>query len=850
MKKKLLLNLVLLLSTFSLFAQYPTVNETRPRVWMGSERFDALQELIAEPGEAQDTYEDVLYAYNNWWITDPELYMTGSDSTLWTWNWLSPYAAHQSLLTIFFFKITNDDLALKRCRFIARQVIGLIDTTNFANMEWGEKEHILRELSDNDMLLDQCYDYFPDELRNDLTQSLYLMNREFMNAFILTESGNSYVSSHNTWNNIFCNQNALTLYNADGLTELQKDTVNMWYETIYDKHINGFIPVWTYYRDDDGGWNWGAAYAMWSLMDQFQLFENMYIGTDKNFYNDLDWVENSINQYVYFIQPNNKCIHLGDGQTALFADKTVYLHAREYNDPRSLWMAQYYSADEFLSWTIPRFQKLLYKDFNMPTVSQPDLPLDWWADKVGLSVSRSSWDSSAIMVSFFNSPSKRAAHEHRDNNSFAIFKDKPLLLDAGFYDSYGTSHFKNYYTRTIAHNSICVYDTADIYTYYGEAISNDGGQIESIHLKNYDEIFLPENQRGEWVQYAAGSNYEYNIADAQLSYDSTKLDFFRRRLLYIKPEKVIIVDHIHLKNTESQQRNIKWIAHFAQEPIINGSITNTEVPNHITTYDGDEYTTVNGEGSIAIKTLLPISSTATLIGGDGFEYWVDGENYPPNPAPNPDFLTAGNWRIEVEPTIITDTVIYLHTMAIGDSIDVAEVGGIALQNQYSIGTDWNDTLYFFSKDAEIEKDYHVFTNIEGGRTIGIFAADLEVGLYFLKVDGVNIKTVMTDENGILQSSLAIVFGSHIIEIVSTAVGINENEVSSSLEVFPNPASSELHIRLHSFSPFEVEIFDNNGKLVLRKYNEETLNISSLAKGQYYIYVKQEGEFYSSKFIKE
>jgi hypothetical protein len=91
---------------------------------------------------------------------------------------------------------------------------------------------------------------------------MYVMNREFMNTFIYSSAGNSYVSSHNTWNTIFCNQNVLALHDADGLTAAEKDTVLQWHRALYDKLIYQFIPCWTYYRDDDGGWNWGAAYAM------------------------------------------------------------------------------------------------------------------------------------------------------------------------------------------------------------------------------------------------------------------------------------------------------------------------------------------------------------------------------------------------------------------------------------------------------------------------------------------------------------------------------------------------------------------------------------------------------------
>ncbi len=851
MKYQLLIVVVFLMTCQVNYAQYPNINEERPRVWIESDRFIELQEKITNPGEAQDTYNDVLYAYENWWITDPDLYMVGSDSSLWTWDWSSQYAATQSLLTIFFFKITEDPLALKRCRFIAKQIIDHIDTINFSEMEWYEKEGLLRQLSDNDMLLDQCYDYFPIELRDNLSQSLYRMNREFMNTFILSDYGLSYVSSHNTWNNIFCNQNALTLYNAEGLSSAQQDTVNMWYETIYDKHINGFIPCWSYYRDDDGGWNWGAAYATWSLVDQFQLFENMRIGTDKNFYEDLNWIENSINQYIYFGQPDNKCIHLGDGQTTFAADRAMYLHAKFYNDQRSQWLVQFYSQDDFLTWTRVKFHKLLYKDFDMPTVEKPDLPLNWWTDKVGLSVSRSSWDSSAVMTTFFNSPSKKAAHEHRDNNNFTVFKNAPLIIDAGHYDSYGSEHYKNYYQRTIAHNSICVFDSTETFTYYGQEVSNDGGQIESFALMNYDEIFLPENQRGEWIQYVSGENYQISIADAQLSYDESKLDLFRRRMLYLKPNRIIILDHVHLLEIESKQRDIKWISHFAQQPEINGTITNIQVENQIETYDGTEYTIKNGNGSVAIKTLLPINSNTTLIGGNGYEYWVNGTNYPPLSPPDSNYYTPGKWRIEVKPNEITDTIIYLHTIAVGDSISIAEAGGQAIKNSHSIIADWKDTLYIFSANGELNKNYHLIHNVSGNRNIGIFACDLSTGNFDIKVNGSLVSTSISDENGILDSFIGLEEGFHDIEIINHILSTEESLFSKNSFIFPNPAHSEINIDLELDSDlFTVQIFDQNGQSIIEKTNRYRIDISELAKGQYHVKIIQNKVSYSSSFLKE
>ncbi len=830
---------------------YPAIHTGRPRIYAGSARITWLQNNITIPGDCQNTYNDFLYAYQNWWINDPQLYLLGSDSMLWTWDWSSQWSSAEAYYTVFIYKLTNDPLALKRCRFLAKQVISCIDTSNFATMDWYEKENLLRQMSDaGDILLDWCYDNLPGSLRDQLSLSLYKMNREFMNTYILSSAGNSYVSSHNTWNTIFCNQNTLTLYNASGLTASQKDTVMQWYQTVYDKLINRFIPCWAYYRDDDGGWNWGAAYAMWSLVDQFQLFENMRVGTDKNFYTDLPWVQNSINQYVYFMQPNNKTIHFGDGETGLSGDRVMYLHARIFNDPRSLWLSQYWSQPAYTPNTNHKFAKLLYKDFTMATVSMPNSPLNWWTDKVGLSVSRSSWKTDATMITFVNSPSKRAAHEHRDNNSFTVFKNAPLLIDAGYYDTYGGTHYLNYYQRSIAHNTICVFDSTEIYSNFGQAASNDGGQIESNALMNYNDIFQPVNQRGQWIKYASGTSYEYNIADAQRSYDSTKLDFFRRRVLYVKPNRVIVLDHVHLKNRSTKQRDIKWVAHFVNKPTVNGSIINTKVSGHIETFNGKDYLASNKNGKIAIRTLLPSNAATTRIGGSGYEYWVNGVNYPPLSNPDTSFYSPGSWRIEVKPTTITDTMVFLHTIDVGDSTNNLVAGGISIQNNISIGSDWNDTLYFFSADADTGKYDHVFHQVKGGRTVGIFALDLVAGNYFVKVDGAIVATTATDNNGVLLSTATLPAGNHTVEIVQNNTSISDIYKDVPLQVYPNPAFAELNIILTSGMQLnEIQIYNSIGQLMMKTRYTQRINISSLAPGVYVLKVTLDGNYFTTKFIK-
>jgi hypothetical protein len=823
---------------------FPLIHLNRPRIWADSVRFTWLQSNI-NSGDCGATYTDFKYRYDNYWITDPQLYLAGNDSTLWAWNWNSVYARDEALYTAFLFKLNGDALSLKRCIFILNRYTYCIDTANFTTMDWYIKETLLRTLSDaGDLILDWCYNSLPVQKRQRLSLSIFKMNREFMATYILSGAGNSYVSSHNAYNSVQTMQNATTLYQADGLSASKLDSVWTWYTILYTKWTTGFLPIYGYYRNTNGGWNWGAAYSMWSLTDQFKLFDNMLIGTTKNFFTDLPWVLNSINQYWYFNQPDNYCIHLGDGVTLFQGDNVIYRHASLFQDPRSMWMSQYFSQPSFMTYTLPVFNKLFYKDFTLLSVSKPNPPLDWLSDKVGLSVSRTSWDSTSTIVWFFNSWSKKASHEHADNNTFAIYKYAPLIIDAGFYDLYGSTHFKNYYTRTIAHNSVCVFDSTEHFYYGSEPVSNDGGQIYSPPMMNYNDIIAPQFQRGRWILYGSGNGYCYNIADAKLSYDTTKLDRFTRRLLYFKPDKVIILDHLHLKNSPVKQRIPKWVVHFSNQPDVNGTIISTNVPNHIETFSGRDYTMARNGGNVAIRTLLPSSTSTTRIGGTGYEYWVNNTNYPPTGPIDTIHSTPGNWRLEVTPNQITDSLIFLHTLKIGDSIVPSLPGGIGQLNQFTAGAKWDSTLFFFSAKGDTGTDYQILTQIPGNQRLGIFAADLiPECLFNILVDHTIIATIRTDQHGILQLQEEwLSSGNHTIEIERKPGTVIVNEkgklVTDLISVFPNPTNEILTIdpRNNNGEYIEFTLYTQEGSRVLssRTKQKEVINIRHFAAGTYWM----------------
>jgi hypothetical protein len=113
-----------------------------------------------------------------------------------------------------------------------------------------------------------------------------------------------------------------------------------------------------------------------------------------------------------------------------------------------------------------------------------------------------------------------AGHQHPDQNHFVInaYGEK-LAIDGGYYDWYGSPHFKAYSMTTLAHNTLLVDG-------HGQAACKQGAD-------------------GRIVRYLDSPGYGYTVGDASnpLIYDG-KLKEFERRLLFIKPGFVLIHDRV------------------------------------------------------------------------------------------------------------------------------------------------------------------------------------------------------------------------------------------------------------------------------------------------------------------
>src|SRR6185369_14408409 len=136
-----------------------------------------------------------------------------------------------------------------------------------------------------------------------------------------------------------------------------------------------------------------------------------------------------------------------------------------------------------------------------------------------------------------------AKHQHLDQNQFPIYHRGYLALDTGAdYTDTESPHYLNYFRRTIAHNSVLVYDPQEKFFWSDNIVAacNDGGQRMNSSrywntIRSRDDF---ERTRDLWdlgsmrvVDHVPG-RYLFALGDATNAYSRSKLRDFTRELAY------------------------------------------------------------------------------------------------------------------------------------------------------------------------------------------------------------------------------------------------------------------------------------------------------------------------------
>ncbi len=469
---------------------------------------------------------------------------------------------------------------------------------------------------------------------------------------------------------------------------------------------------------------------------------------------------------IYRRRPDGQVIPAGD------VDPSDRRKPKSYAMP-ALFAASYYH-DPYLFHEFERDPKveesmlihqLLWQDFELQGKAPDDLPLTRYSGTpFGWMIARTGWGEDAVIAEMKINEHFYGNHQHQDGGAFQLYYKGPLAIDSGAYHGtsggYNSPHNKNYAKRTIAHNSLLIYDPEEkfpAWNYGGsdksEFVGNDGGQrlpgdrwktVESLEQLLSEEYtvgqvlahgFGPDQQRPEW---------SYLKGDITKAY-SKKVNEVRRSFVFLNfstegshkvPAALLVHDHVVSANPEFRKF---WLLHSIEEPSLDG---NTFVVKR--TKNGDS-------GMLHCSVLLPEQDNLQLskVGGkeNGQEFWVFGKNYPNDPTSRKDPCNErGEWRVEVSPAAPAAEDAFFNVIQVADNDCASMLEVKSLEAEKVVGALIGDRAVFFSKDSAPLKGGFSLT-LEGQEKVKLLVTDLVPGTWQIRKDGEILIPAMVAREG-------------------------------------------------------------------------------------------------------
>jgi PKD repeat protein len=404
--------------------------------------------------------------------------------------------------------------------------------------------------------------------------------------------------------------------------------------------------------------------------------------------NQGDWLRSLLYFQIYNNMPNGQVPRIGDSFSEALNNsyrRNLELLTTRLNDSAG---AGYMQLLEGVSAAQPTyyegyaFEFILWYEPSIPTDGLAKLPDAMWFGPGSLDyvVFRNGWKSNSTVVTF-KSGDAFTNDQHLDQGSFTISTTHPLAIDSGAYSMHNSDHYMNYYSRTLAHNSISVTNNGEVFQDPSTAtlLANDGGERV---LWSYAGVVLPNSktlndylakkykgphyETGNITAFEDGADYNYVFGDYSDSFNNelykvggnkAKVQTTSREITYLGSDWLVVVDHVY---TTDMKFVTTFNLHSINQPSINGTNQGGDATGG-TTYSGDTVTIDNAGDKLFSRTMFPIGAPITKRGGSGYEYIVAGTNRISGAPADP---LAGGWRVEVKDLTYSTDHLFVHVMKV------------------------------------------------------------------------------------------------------------------------------------------------------------------------------------------
>ncbi|CAG7636363.1 heparin/heparin-sulfate lyase HepB [Paenibacillus allorhizosphaerae] len=530
---------------------------------------------------------------------------------------------------------------------------------------------------------------------------------------------------------------------------------------------NFFYPSgWHHQGDNYGSYRYQAElYATW-------IMDRMGAG------NPFDASQENVGyQWIYTRRPDGKLLRDGDSDNPLYAEhEYIRLFPLVYLMAGSYYGNPYFIDQQFREFqTIPDmyvFHAFLFYNADIAPRPVQELPLTrFFGSPMGIMIARTGWDeamdrsSGTVVAEMRVGEYQYNNHQHLDAGAFQLYYKGYLAIDSGIYKGssgkYHSPHNKYYFKRSIAHNTVLVYDPDELNRYPhvkdGGLVwpnVNDGGQRwpnEGRPPLSLEELLGKDFKRGEVLAHAFGPdpvqpNYSYLKGDITAAY-SDKMKQFQRSFLFLNfkeaehPAAMIVFDRV--VSTKAEFRKY-WLLHSVEEPQITEETGRTVISRSEDGYSGQ----------LVNDTLLPEAGNREIVavGGPGKEYWVFGTNFVND---FPSTKEQGAWRIEVSPHEPAEHDCFLNVMQVKEVDGPPALVTKRVETDALVGARIKDWVVLFSKSGERLQEtltVPVFGLADGvyhNETTQCLIADLAAGGWIVETDGRRERHKVTEAGGVL-----------------------------------------------------------------------------------------------------
>jgi hypothetical protein len=342
-------------------------------------------------------------------------------------------------------------------------------------------------------------------------------------------------------------------------------------QTWFDFAVRTYVHQVYTWSGPEGGYANGTAYGQAAADFSVQIWDPLSQALGVSIYRK-PWSDGFLRFMAHFVPPGTPNHVFGDGHEDVPNTYLLKAFASRFNTPAAKW---YFNSMAGVEDPLTLLQAPSPLPVNTVTSAVPP-PNGAFYPSVGWAAMHSSLaDTKRTSLYFKSSPYGSYNHSHGDQNSIVLNSGgKRLLIEAGYYDWYGSPLWSSWYRATKSHNAV-TYD------------NGVGQRIEG------NTVNLGRN--GKITGFSTTSAMDYVEGDATPAFEGA-LSLNRRKVWYFRSQDAAVV------------------MDTLTAPVAHAWEWNFHAPVAITVNADGSATIVNGDRSLCVRSITP---GTTLVKRDG-----------------------------------------------------------------------------------------------------------------------------------------------------------------------------------------------------------------------------------------